>query len=74
MVWAGIALVIVGFALVTPRGSLPGSAAVRNVRMAPLRLYTTPGYQGDESRRARWIRLAVGLVFLVGGIALIGFA
>jgi hypothetical protein len=74
MVWAGIALVIVGFAMITPRGSLPGSTAVRNVRMAPLRLYTTPGYQGDESRRGRWTRLMVGFVLLVGGVALIALA
>jgi hypothetical protein len=74
MIWLGMLLVLLGFALVTPRGLMPGSVAVRQMERFPLDIVTTPGYQAEPARRARVIRALVGLALLIGGIVLIVIA
>ncbi|HEY4610916.1 MAG TPA: hypothetical protein VFE86_04970 [Ilumatobacteraceae bacterium] len=74
MIAIGFVLMLIGFALVVPRGGGTGSVAHRNVRVGPADVTTTPGYGTDTSRRARiGIRL-VGLAMLVGGLVLIVLA
>jgi hypothetical protein len=67
----GVVMVLVGFALVVPRGGMPGSASARNVVMGSQRVFATRGYQGTPSRRFRVIQVLIGLVVVAGGIALI---
>jgi hypothetical protein len=67
----GVVLVLVGFALVVPRGAMPGSTSARNVVMGSQRVFTTRGYQGTPSRRFRLIQVLMGLVVVAGGIVLI---
>ncbi len=73
VLYAGLVLALVGFALVTPRGAGSGSVAHRNVRMGSM-YFSTRGYseQRDDAdfRRDVWIRVA-GLVLLAVGITLI---
>jgi hypothetical protein len=71
MVGAGLLLMFVGFALVAPRGGVPGGASHRNVVLGVGRMMTTPGYQGEPGRRAKRIRLLIGFGMLVGGLGLI---
>lgn len=71
MLAVGIILVLVGFALVVPRGGVPGSAAVRNVSLGRQRVFSTPGYTDHPSVRYRVIRIVIGLVMVVGGVVLI---
>ena len=71
LVGIGIFLMIVGFALVTPRGAGSGSVSHRNVRMGPTDFTTTRGYGNEPSRRVRiGIKLA-GLAMLAGGLLMI---
>ena len=71
MIAIGFVLMLIGFALVVPRGGGTGSVAHRNVRVGPADVTTTPGYGSDTSRRARiGIRVA-GAVLLVAGVILI---
>jgi hypothetical protein len=71
VVAVGIVLLLIGFALVVPRGGVPGSAAARNVTLGFQRVFTTRGYDGLPSRRYRVIQVLVGLVLAAGGIALV---
>jgi hypothetical protein len=81
---AGFVLLLVGFALVVPRGAISGSAAIRNVEVPGSHIERTPGYQSgtrapagyQESpvERTRWIRLALGVAMLVAGVVLIAVA
>ena len=74
LVGVGLVLMIVGFALVVPRGASPGSASHRNVRIAPTAVSTTRGYGNEPSKRARiGIKLA-GLALLAGGLLMIALA
>ena len=71
MLAIGFILMLIGFALVVPRGAGSGSIAHRNVRVGPADVTTTPGYGSETSGRARiGIRL-VGLAMLVGGFILL---
>lgn len=74
MMWLGILLVVIGFVLVVPRGALPGSAAVRNVPLAPQQVVRTPGYQPAPTGRARLALLLVGATCLASGFLVIFFA
>jgi hypothetical protein len=67
----GLLLVLVGFALMVPRNSVPGTTAARNVSLGWQRIFTTPGYQGDPSRRYRIIQILMGLVVMAGGMVII---
>ena len=67
----GLLAVLIGFALIVPRGSMPGSASARNVRVGGLQVFSTPGYQGNPSLRYRIIKTLIGLVVLAVGIILI---
>lgn len=77
MIFFGLVLVIIGWALVVPRGMGSGSVAVRNVRMPAGSFFTTRGYQrlDDEGaiRRARSLRV-VGLLLLIAGAVVLGYA
>ena len=67
----GLLAVLVGFALVVPRGSMPGSASARNVRLGGLQVVSTRGDQGIPSMRYRIIKSLIGLVLMAVGIILI---
>jgi hypothetical protein len=67
----GLLLVLVGFAMVIPRGALPGSAAARNVSIGPWRMGTTRGYDGEPSSRFRLIQVLSGIVMVAGGVVII---
>lgn len=72
MVAAGLLLVLIGFALIVPRGAIPGATAHRNVSLGMQRVFTTPGYKGGPlSRRRRLIQVILGLVSMAGGMLLI---
>ena len=74
LVGIGILLMLVGFALVAPRGAGSGSVSHRNIRIAPTAFTTTRGYGNEPSKRARiGIRL-VGLAMLAGGLLMIALA
>ena len=62
--------VLVGFALMVPRGGVAGSVSARNVMLGNQRM-STRGYEGTQSRRYRVIQVLVGLVLVAAGIALI---
>ena len=70
MIVAGMILVLVGFAMIVPRGGLPGSAAARNIRIGAQQ-FSTPGRQGVQSTKFRVIQTLMGLVVLAGGIIMI---
>lgn len=71
MVAVGMLLVLVGFALMAPRGGIPGSAAARNVKIGWMRVMNTRGYDGTPTRRYRAIQVLMGLVVMAGGIVII---
>ena len=71
MIAVGLLAVLIGFALVVPRGSMPGSASARNVRLGGLQVLSTRGDQGIPSLRYRIIKTLLGLVLLAVGIILI---
>ncbi len=73
MVILGMLLVLVGFAMIGSRGSLPGSTANRNVRVGT-QLFSTSGYRGVPSRRFRLIQILAGVVVMAGGIVVIAMS
>jgi hypothetical protein len=75
MIGVGLLLMFVGFAVVTPRGAMPGGAAHRNVSAGPGHLVTTRGYV-EEGPRGWWrfTRPLIGVALLVTGLALIMLA
>lgn len=74
LVGIGIFLMLVGFALVTPRGAGSGSVSHRNIRIAPTAVTTTRGYGNEPSKRARIGVRLIGLAMLAGGLVLIAIA
>lgn len=68
----GIIFLILGFVLMIPSDSVPGSVAIRNVRIGSSHIVKTPGHQGDLRRRSKWIRVLVGIVLFGLGLLLIG--
>ncbi|MEO6126497.1 MAG: hypothetical protein ABIR32_22580 [Ilumatobacteraceae bacterium] len=73
VIYAGIFLLILGFVVVAPRDTTPGSLANRNVRQGNIGIVTTSGHQQSE-RRSVAPRIVVGLVMIVAGIGLIALA
>ena len=67
MLWLGMLLMLIGFALVVPRGALAGSAAGRNVTTTH-QVSRTPGYQPAPTGRARVVRLVVTTGHVVPGV------
>jgi hypothetical protein len=67
----GVVVLLIGFALVVPRGSVAGTTAARNVRLGSQRIFVTRGYDGLPTRRYRVIQVVIGLVLVAAGIALI---
>ena len=67
-------LMLLGFAIMVPRGGMAGSTARRNVILG-FRVFQTPGYQGGvPSWKYRVLRVLLGLVIMVGGIGLIAIS
>ena len=73
MIALGLLLVLLGFAIMVPRGGMAGSTARRNVLLG-FRVFQTPGYQGVISWKYRVFRVLVGLVVMVGGMVLIAIS
>lgn len=73
MIALGLLLVLVGFAIMVPRGGMAGSSARRNVILG-FRVFQTPGYQGVVSWKYRVIRVLSGLVVMAGGIVIIAIS
>ena len=71
MAIAGIVLVLLGFALVAPRGGTTGSIAARNIGMHGQGIFRTPGYQQEPARNLRVWTFCIGLVMLAVGVVLI---
>ena len=67
----GIIFLILGFVLMIPSNTVPGSVAIRNVRMGSSHIVKTPGYQGDLGRRGKWVKVLVGCAFFGLGLLLI---
>jgi sulfite exporter TauE/SafE len=66
---AGAILALIGFILVAPRGGMPTMAA-RNPKIGPLHVFTNRGYT-ESSKRYNVIRIVLGVVMIVVGIALL---
>ncbi len=66
----GMLAVLVGFALMVPRGGVSGSVSARNVMLGNQRV-STRGYEGTPSCRSRVVQVVIGLVLVAAGIALI---
>ena len=71
MIAAGVLVFLVGFAVIVPRGGATGAVAHRNVTLGHSQLFRTRGYEGVQSNKARFVRIAVGLVMIVGGLLMI---
>lgn len=71
MIAVGLLVLLIGFAMVVPRGSMPGSASARNVSLGSQRVFVTRGDQGIQSLRYRVIKTLAGLVLVAVGIILI---
>lgn len=65
----GLALLVVGFLLVMPRDSTPGSISNRQVRQGSIGLVGTPGHDSSPDRSAR-TRIIIGVILLVAGLLL----
>lgn len=71
MIGIGIVFLILGFVLMIPSDSVPGSVAIRNVRIGSSHIVKTPGHVVDFVRRTRWIKVLVGVAFFGVGLLLI---
>jgi len=66
----GMLAVLVGFALMVPRGGLSGSVSARNVMLGNQRV-STRGYEGTPSSRSRVVQVLIGVALIAAGIAVI---
>ncbi len=75
MTWVGVALAVIGFILVVPRGSTGmSSAASMSVARSTGGRFVSPDQRGtddSDSDGSRWKTIVVGLVLLVAGIVTI---
>ena len=74
MIWVGVALAVVGFILVVPRGGTgtSASASASVARSTGGRVVAhEPRGGGEDSDGSRWKMIVVGLVLLVAGVAVI---
>lgn len=74
MIALGLLVVLIGFAFVVPRSSMPGATAHRNVILGMQRVFQTPGYGGQPTRKYRVFQVLLGLAVMAGGIAIIATA
>jgi len=63
----GALLIVIGFVPLIPRGTFPGSTAIRNIPMGPY-MFRTPGYQNNPKQSLRG--KLVGVLVALGLIAL----
>jgi len=73
----GFVLILVGFAVVTPKGSGSGSTTNRrSVELGGWRIATKPGRSDDgtQSRRSQVIQALIGLAMIVGGFVVISMS
>ena len=73
MIAVGLLLVLVGFAIIVPRGAMAGSSARRNVLLG-FKVFQTPGYQGVMSWKGRLVQVLLGLVVMAGGMVIIAIS
>ncbi|MBI5088192.1 MAG: hypothetical protein HZB15_04845 [Actinobacteria bacterium] len=74
MGWAGLVLVIIGFALVLPKGGMPGSTAHRNVPMGSF-IYQTAGHRdGDDGRSKSWKTAVIGVALMAAGLGIMALS
>lgn len=73
MIAIGLLLVLVGFAIIVPRGAMAGSSARRNVLLG-FKVFQTPGYQGVMSWKGRLVQVLLGLVIMAGGMVMIAIS
>jgi hypothetical protein len=60
VVVAGLILLLVGLALVAPRGPSSGPA-IGHIEVGTGYVHQTPGYEEAPSGKSRWLRFAIGL-------------
>ena len=60
-------MLLLGFALLIPRGSTPGSIAARNIVVPGSHIQRTPGYQVPPGRRGTMVRIGLGLGLMALG-------
>jgi hypothetical protein len=70
VVVAGLVLLLVGFALVMPRGPSSGPA-IRNIEVGTGYIQQTPGYEEAPTGTSRWVRYGLGFACLGVGILLL---
>ncbi len=68
MAIAGALLIVIGVALLIPRGATPGATAHRNVPLGGGYVARTPGHRAEVSSKARRWRSIVAVVFIVVGL------
>lgn len=73
MVVLGVMLLVVGFVLMVPSGSVPGSVAIRNVRIGSSHVMETPGHRAEFARRTKWTKVLLGVALFGLGLLLIAF-
>ena len=73
MIVLAFALILVGFALMSPRSGASRSTTSQNVSMGWWRMPSTPerGDQGWSPRRVRLLQIVGGLVLMAAGILII---
>lgn len=74
MIALGLLVVLIGFAVMVPRNSVPGTTSARIVPMGMQRLFQTRGYEGTPSVKYRIIQVLIGLVLIAGGLVIIATA
>ena len=67
----GVVFLIVGFALIIPSGSVPGSYAIRNVKLGSSHIVKTPGFGERPARRRRMWTVVIGVAFFGLGLLFI---
>jgi hypothetical protein len=75
MIWLGLLLAMIGFALVVPRDSMPGTgSAGRIIHVGPGVVARPDSSERELSKRAKVIRYCVGGGSLIVGALIIWFA
>lgn len=73
MIAIGVIFLVVGFALIVPSGSVPGSYAIRNVKLGNSHIIKTPGFGERPARRRRLLTVVIGFAFFGLGLMFIAF-
>lgn len=68
----GVVFLVIGFAFMIPSGSVPGSYAIRNVKLGSSHIIKTPGFGERPPRRRRVLTVVAG--FAIFGLGLMFIA